>query len=374
MNELRITKYEFRIGRRISSVLRPSFFVTRNSYFVIVCWLLLIASVPLLCGAQDPSVLGRAQAELDRGNLTEAAALLRKALESDPKNKAVHVALIDALMRSGHGAEAAAAAQSAQRQFPGDGGVTYVAAAVALGTGNLEMASRLAKQSLAEGDRRAEVYKLLAMSRFLAGDADGFYENIQAAIERDPNSADSHYHLGRYYFEKKMYTPAIESFGRVYRLDPNHYKAWYFSGLSQQGSGDVEAAEKSFRKAIEIIDRRKVRYGWPFADLGEMLASRGRLDDGLGWLYRGTRNDPGLPYTHLKYAVALLQKEPGVEVQHEIETALKLDPAYTEAYYQLGRYYSKTGQPERAKEAFAKFQELRNNPKPSPAGVRRQQP
>ncbi|MGI8786056.1 MAG: tetratricopeptide repeat protein [Acidobacteriota bacterium] len=336
--------------------------------------MLLIAAVPLLGEAQDPSVLGRAQAELDRGNLTEAAALLRKALEVDSKNKSAHVALVDALMRSGHGVEAAAAAQSAQRQFPGDGGVTYVAAAVALGTGRFEEASRLAKQSLAEGNQRAEVFKLLAMSRFLAGDAEGFYEHIQAAIERDPNSADSHYHLGRYYFEKKMYTPAIESFGRTSRLDPDHYKASYFTGLSQQGSGEGEAAEKSLRKAIEIIDRRKIRYGWPFADLGEFLTQRGRLDDGLGWLYRGTRNDPGLPYTHLKYAMALLQKEPGAEVQREIETALKLDPAYTEAYYQLGRYYSKTGQPDLAREAFAKFQELRNNPKPSPAGVRRQQP
>ncbi len=106
-------------------------------------------------------------------------------------------------------------------------------------------------------------------------------------------------------------------------------------------------------------------------DLGELLVNRGEFDTGLSWIYRGKRNDPTLPYTHFAYGRAVLRRETTPEVEEALQQAIKLDPGYTEAYYVLGRYYSKKGDKERAATAFQKFEELRKNPVPSPFGLRR---
>ena len=75
--------------------------------------------------------------------------------------------------------------------------------------------------------------------------------------------------------------------------------------------------------------------------------------------------------SHYVYARALMRREPTFEVEQSLERAIKLDPGYTEAYYVLGRYYTRIGDAERARSAFAKFGELRKNPVPSPFGLRR---
>ena len=59
------------------------------------------------------------------------------------------------------------------------------------------------------------------------------------------------------------------------------------------------------------------------------------------------------------------------EIEQELNKAIKLDPGYTQAYYLLGRYYTKIGDKDRAKVAYTKFSELKSNPEPSPFGLRR---
>jgi hypothetical protein len=51
--------------------------------------------------------------------------------------------------------------------------------------------------------------------------------------------------------------------------------------------------------------------------------------------------------------------------------AIRLDAGYSEAYYLLARYYQKVGEEQLAKETFAKFDDLKKNPVPSPFGLRR---
>ncbi len=316
-------------------------------------------------------LIQQAQQERDQGKLAEAESKLKQALQLDERNKLAREALVDVLMRQARWSEAVSNVQLLRLYFPHDGDVAFLATAVAFRTGQFPLASKLAGECLLRGDQRAEVYKILALSRFMLNDYEGFKTNISALLERNPNDADAHYHLGRYNYEVKNYIEGINAFKKAVQLDPDYFKAYYFMALCLQAGGNLEESKKNFRKSIEIIERKKVSYGWPFADLGELLVSEGRFEDGLGWLYRGTRNDPSLPYTHFKYAGALLKKENSTEIERELQAATRLDPNYTEAYYLLGRYYNKINEREKARAALAKFEELKKNPQPSPFGVRR---
>ena len=248
---------------------------------------------------------------------------------------------------------------------------TCPGATEAFRAGQIERAAELARACIAAGGAGAETHKLLALASFLLQRLDDYRTHMEKAAELDPHDASAQYHLGRFFYETKNLREALTRFDRSLAIDANGYRAWYFRALARQGTGNEAGAIEDFRRAIDIVDRAKVRYGWPFADLGDLLGQKGQADDGLAWIYRGTRHDPELPYTHYVYARALLRKDAGFEVEAALQRALKLDPGYTEAYYLLGRYYTRAGDKEKAKAAFAKFDELRKNPAPSPFGLRR---
>jgi tetratricopeptide (TPR) repeat protein len=187
----------------------------------------------------------------------------------------------------------------------------------------------------------------------------------------DPTDPDPHYHLGRYYYEKQLFTESVEAFETALRIDPRHYRSHYFLGWCQQARGDLEAAKASYEKAIEIIDFSGISYGWPYSDLGDVLIIQGRREAGIKWLRRAVRNDPELPYTHYKYASGLFKTETPGDIEKLLQAAVELDPGYTEAYYLMGRYYQKVGERAKAQASFATFKKLKANPVPSPSGVRR---
>jgi tetratricopeptide (TPR) repeat protein len=244
-------------------------------------------------------------------------------------------------------------------------------AATAFRSGQFERAIELGRLCVDQGLENGEIYKLLALSSYVLQRFDDFQTYMNRAIVLSPGDSAPHYHLGRFFYEKKRYREALTRFRRAIELDPENYRAYYFSGLCRQGNNDEAGALDDYRKAIKIIDSGRIKYGWPFADLADLLVLRGELDQGVSWAYRAVRNDPTLPYAHYVYAAALMKVEASFEVEQELTRAIQLDPGYTQAYYLLGRYYTKTGNKEKANAAFAKFEELRKTPQPSPFGLRR---
>jgi tetratricopeptide (TPR) repeat protein len=349
----------------------------------------LLALLPTLTGAQEKisvppqettsstqnisitQLLDTAHASLQRGDMASAAVALEKALSLDKRQKKARVALINVFMRQGRLAEAEQHAQTLGQLFPDETESIFYLALIAFQRGQPAESSELANKCLSRGDRRGEVYKLLAMSEYLLQQYDKFEAHIREAIKLNPQDADAHYHLGRYFFEEKRYKDAMGSFQDSLKIQPAHYKARYYTGLVHERENEGERAKQEFQAAIQTIERLKVRYAWPFTDLGKWLMNEGDYDRGVGWLYRATRNDPKSPHAWYHYAKALLQKDPSYEVKEALLVAISLDAGYSEAYYLLARYYQKTGEERLSKEAFAKFDELKKNPIPSPFGLRR---
>jgi tetratricopeptide (TPR) repeat protein len=335
----------------------------------------------LLCAAlyaQDPSqdgaasqLLSDAQSSLHRGDWATAASLLERVVENDPRNKSARAALVSTLMRINRIADAEKQAASFALQFPDETEPVFLTALLAFQQGQMQRVSELTADCLKRGDQRAEVYKLSAISSYLTGRPELFETQIRAAIRQNPRDADSRYHLGRFLFEQKRYGDALESFNTAAALAPDHYKARYYKGLLFTAENKLEEAKQEYLASIQIVDRVKTRYAWPFADLGAQLVNEGEYERGVGWLYRAVRNDPTSPYAHYGYAKALFQKGPNDEVKHELLEALRLDPGYSEAYYLLARYYQKAGEAELAKETLSKFEKAKKNPTPSPFGLRR---
>lgn len=316
-------------------------------------------------------LLQQAQASVQRGDFNAAISCLERALQQQNNHKPARQALIQLLLRQARTKEAEAHLATFARLYPEDTEPIFLRAVLAFQNGQLPQAALSAQECLARGDTRAEVYKLLALCEYLQQQYDKFELHINAAAKQNPLDAEPHYHLGRHYFENKRYEEALTRFTTVFKLQPDHYKAHYYAGLVYEGQNELAQAKQAYQTCIGIIEKLKVRYAWPYTELGKLLTNGDDYERGLGWLYRGVRNDPASPYAHYGYAKALFRKEASLEVKDELLAALKLDPGYGDALYLLARYYQKTGAVELAKETFAKFEEIKKNPVPSLFGVRR---
>jgi predicted Zn-dependent protease len=312
-----------------------------------------------------------AAASLARGDLEGTRATLEQVLALQETNERAGLALTDVLMRMGRWADAEKEAQILGSQFPADTEPVYLRAAIALRRGDPQNARELADRCLVRGDRRPEVYKVLALAEYSLGQNDGFETYIRVAIEKNRLDTEAQYLLARYLYEVKHYDESLHTFQTVLQIEPERYKARYYAGLLYGAKGDTDRARQEYLAAIKIVESKEVRYGLPYADLGRQLADAGELDRAVDWLSRGMRNDPACPRVYYEYARTLFQggTEPGIE--KALLQALRLDPGYTEAYYLLGRYYSKLGNRQFANQALARFKDLKDHPLPSPYGLPR---
>ncbi len=324
--------------------------------------------------AAEPAIaplLQQAQASVSRGDFKAAIRWLEQALQQHGQHKPARIALIQLLMRQERTKEAEAHIETFARLYPTASEPNFLRAVLAFQNGQIPQAASFAQQCLERGDKRAEVYKLLAICEYLQQQYPQFEVHIQAAAKQNPLDAEPHYHLGRYHFEHKRFAAALESFTTVGKLQPDHYKAQYYAGLVYEAQNQLAQAQQAYQTCINIIEKLKVRYAWPYTELGKLLTNEDDYERGLGWLYRAVRNDPDSPYAHYGYAKALFRKAVTHEVKDELLRALQLDPGYGDALYLLARYYQKTGAEALAKQTFAKFEEVKKNPMPSPFGVRR---
>ena len=88
------------------------------------------------------------------------------------------------------------------------------------------------------------------------------------------------------------------------------------------------------------------------------LSYLGRRDSSIRIYSRVISNNPGNKYAHFFAALPLFAEKKNKEAVAHIETALKIDPAYTEAYIILGNWYASENQTEKAYATFRKSTEM----------------
>lgn len=217
----------------------------------------LIALLGLMLFGQVTSPVSRARQFTDAGNPAEAERILRQALAEGQDSADIHGELGGLLFKAGHFREAVAELGRAAQIEPKN--PTY--------------AMQLAGAIL--GDRRFSV-------------ARDYLEAVRNDFQELP---EYQYNLGLAYYGLRIYPNALEAFQRAFQFDPKLHNALFFAGNTQAVSGDVEAAAKTYRRAIEL-DPRNASY---CLALGKLLSSMGPeyAQESQKWLKRALALKPG---------------------------------------------------------------------------------
>ena len=166
------------------------------------------------------------------------------------------------------------------------------------------------------------------------------------------NSTDAlyPYWLGRLDYDGHFYIAAIKHFQRAIELDPKFARAYDNRGLCYYYQNQNDLAIADFEKAIELDLGSAHPSPWPYLNLGITQQFLNQLPESEKNIREALRLDPGFAKAHFQLGTVLEDKGQPQAALAELKEAARLDPAYAEPHMAMARIYHKIGQEAEAKE------------------------
>jgi len=268
--------------------------------------------------------------EVQAGDVDEAIAACRRAIELNPRLAYAYGVLGSALSAQGHGAAAIAAYRREIQLSRSDG--KLMNAHYNLGNMLLEK-----------------------------GDVDGALAAYRRSIRHDPRYAMVHNGLGGALSKKGRPAEARASFRRAVELDPE--VAIYHSnlGLALQRAGEIQDALAAYRRAIELDPK----FAQPRTGVGDVLLMRGDLRGAIAAFRLAIRLDSKLAATHYNLGTALLRSGELKAAIVALRRAIGLDAQMAAAHFHLGNALAMSDDRDGAISALRQALELVPGPAPA---------
>ena len=215
----------------------------------------------------------------------------------------------------------------------------------------LEKAAKLRPDS-------AEIYKLLGLDYALGGMMQESEKAFRRAVELAPGNWEVHYLDGRAHYELEKFPEARHALETAADRNPHSAKIWTALGQVEDRSGNVAAAEASYRKALQFCGESARECAWPLLELG-FLAGRQSRDDEAERNFRravAARPDWAKPHFYLGKALATRGDLNGARV--ELEAAAQLEPDQSQHQYQLAQLYRRLGQVAQSEKRMLRYRQL----------------
>lgn len=174
-------------------------------------------------------------------------------------------------------------------------------------------------------------------------------------VKQFPGRAEPLLLLGQVHYEQENYSEAIGIWEKGLKIDASQPAAYQAMGSMALQEGDYESAIAHWRKAIEVEPE------WPGARraIGLALMHLQRIEEAVTEFQQDLKISPDASQAHFLLGQAYLQLEKFEEARQHYEAAVREAPRFTSAYYALFRVLTRLGEPDGAKEALTKFQDLK---------------
>ena len=251
-----------------------------------------------------------------RGQVDEAIAHLRKALEIQPDFAEAHNNLGNALLQHGQIEEAIAHFRRAFEIEPNNAPAHANLGSALIQMGRVDDSIAQFQMALAARPDNVELLNTLAYALIRKGRVDEAIVHLQRAIELSPSFADAHNNLANILLQK----------------------------------GRVEEAIAHYRKALETAPDNTATLG----NLGQIFFRKGRTEEAIACFEKAARLLPDSAEAQNTLANAYMRAGRADEAKAHFLRALELRPDFAPAHNNLGLVLFRAGQTE---QALAHFQE-----------------
>jgi tetratricopeptide (TPR) repeat protein len=220
-----------------------------------------------------------------------------------------------------------------------------------------ESIQALAK-SLQLNVRNAEAHKILGRDLMTIGRFDAAQTEFTQGIRYNPQSAEMHFDLGKLFSIQDDWKAALKEFEAAVRIDPTYMEAFDGLGFAQEAVGDEAGAIASYQRAIALNEAAHGTFVSSYVNLGALYNRKGDLEKALEYSGSALRLDP-------KSDGAWFQKAKAREAQGRLDDAvdalnqgISVNPRASAYYYVLARVYRRLGKMEESRKALDSFTRL----------------
>jgi len=226
-----------------------------------------------------------------------------------------------------------------------------------------EKALAAAREASRRNDDLPEVHFALGSVYTATGKNAQAVEEIEKALQLQPNSDDGYIRLGKAYAATGQAEPALAAFKKAVELNPYYWYNYKQLGWAYFQFGRNEEALQEFKRQVDLNPKDWSGYN----NIGAIYYEQGRWKDCIPYFQKAIALHPTFDaYSNLGTAYYELGRyEEAVQMS---ETAVHLNPNSSEAIRNLAQAYNRAGQKEKAMLAFdraisAAYNELQVNPR-----------
>jgi tetratricopeptide (TPR) repeat protein len=198
----------------------------------------------------------------------------------------------------------------------------------------------------------------LAMAYVVLGHRDWARPEVEKLAHEVPGEALYPYWLSRLDYDAQLFQRAAAEANESIKINPRVARSHDNLGLCYEALGRLEDADKEYDQAASLERNEAQPSPWPDVNRATLLLKLGRLDEVGAILREALRFDPKFPQAHYQLGLLLEKQANNQEAIKELLQASELDPSFDQPFYALGRIYHRTGQKEKAERAYAEFRRL----------------
>lgn len=232
-----------------------------------------------------------------QGQIEEAIAQYRKALELTPHDPEVRIAIGASLWRGGQ----------------------------------VDEAIDLFRKVLAADPDHEQAHNDLGSALVSLGRLDEAILHYRKAIELKPDFAEPHQNLGAVYLQTGRPEAAMEQFRRALEIKPDYVEVQHKLGVLLARQGRTDEAIACYERGLEFENDNALLHN----NLGGLLFPMGRREEAITHFRKAVEVQPDYVEARLNLGRALMLAGKGGEAIPELEKALQLQPGNTAARQML---------------------------------------
>jgi tetratricopeptide (TPR) repeat protein len=207
----------------------------------------------------------------------------------------------------------------------------------------------------------------LALSYVILNQCDWARPELEKLARANPREPLYPYWLGRLDFDAQQFKAAAANLRKALELDPTFMKAYDNLGLTYEVLAQNDDAIRIYQQALDLNRRQLIPSPWPPLNFGTLLIKLDRLKEAETCLQEALRYEPRFAKAHFQMGLLLEKEKKDEEAIRELSRSAEYDPAYPEPHYILGRIYQRIGDKAKADAEWQTFQKLKKeNPHEGP--------
>jgi len=186
-----------------------------------------------------------------------------------------------------------------------------------------------------------------------------FEQQMEKASNLDPQDFRPMYYLGLYHETiKSDVAGALEFFDKATQLRPDDWKSIFQKGNCLEQIGRLKEARECYAKAISIVERSRVPFGWPFQGMARLLIGE-NPHEALGFAMKAVEVEPNEYSNHLTLAKVYERLGNLPEAIREARAAAAENPSSATARYALFKLYRQAGDHQASETELKMFEKLK---------------